>query len=173
MLSMTTFKFLFRSDASNRFASSRVEFHPARCRSLNVSVAEGRKIDHPNPSQMARVSSSCSEYSVFPQPLIRLRLPPRCEAVTSPCGTSVLQIGAVETPDCLDVLVFPLCLLVRVFHPKNTTCHFSLSSWCCRNSQPTCSWANRLPERKSSRAGSARSPSQSHRVDAGGSPSHG
>ncbi|MDA1275626.1 MAG: toll/interleukin-1 receptor domain-containing protein, partial [Verrucomicrobia bacterium] len=25
------------------------------------------------------------------------------EAVTSPCGTGVLQIGAVETPDCLDV----------------------------------------------------------------------
>ncbi|MDA1276744.1 MAG: hypothetical protein O2960_22225, partial [Verrucomicrobia bacterium] len=25
------------------------------------------------------------------------------EALTSPCGTGVLQIGAVETPDCLDV----------------------------------------------------------------------
>ena len=34
-------------------------------------------------------------------------------ALISPCGTAVLQIGAVETLDCLDVSVFPLCLLVR------------------------------------------------------------
>ena len=39
-------------------------------------------------------------------------------ALTSPCGTSVLQIAAVETRDCLGVSVFPLDLLVRVFGRK-------------------------------------------------------
>ncbi|MDA1273601.1 MAG: hypothetical protein O2960_06060 [Verrucomicrobia bacterium] len=42
------------------------------------------------------------------------------EALNSPCGTGVLRIGAVETPDCLDVLVFQLCLLVRVIRRKDT-----------------------------------------------------
>jgi len=40
-----------------------------------------------------------------------------CGALTSPCGTGVLQFGAEETPDCLDISVLPLCLFVR-FSPR-------------------------------------------------------
>ena len=40
------------------------------------------------------------------------------EALTSPGWTGVLQIGAVETPDCLNVSVFPSCLLGRVLRRK-------------------------------------------------------
>ena len=41
-----------------------------------------------------------------------------CEALTSPSETAILRIGAVETPDCLDVSVFPLRLVVRIFRRK-------------------------------------------------------
>ncbi|MDA1275121.1 MAG: hypothetical protein O2960_13900 [Verrucomicrobia bacterium] len=40
------------------------------------------------------------------------------EALTSPCWMGILQIGAVETPDCLDVSAFPVRLVVRIFRRK-------------------------------------------------------